>query len=178
MNHLNYCVHWWHCASGSCKDYLLLCSNHILLHNLNRLYLQILNTVAYRDLENGSLVIGQRQGYMPHECSWGRIKVPFLFICCLHDQFRSVSFNEQGLKLWILFTAHTSMAYNTWEWQIDHWLIKSTWHSLPSWRRPSTIVCRSGKQVNVEFHQSLGQEVEHNLTAIQESLIIQLIMHT
>jgi len=48
---------------------VLPCSNGILLQDLNRLYLRISNTVAYRDPENGSLAIGQGQVYMPHKRS-------------------------------------------------------------------------------------------------------------
>jgi len=112
MNYLNDCFHRWHCASGSRKDYLLPCSNGIPLQDLKRLYLWISNTVAYRDPENGSLAIGQGQVYMPHKRSWGKFKVPFLCNDCLDNQFRSASFDLQRLKLWILFTGHTSMAYD------------------------------------------------------------------
>jgi len=69
------------------------------------------------------------------------------------------------------------VAYNEWDRKIDHWLIKSTRHSLPSLRRPSTTVCRPGKQANSAFRQSLVQEVEHNVSAIQETLIMWLITH-
>jgi len=48
---------------------MLLYSNGIMLQDLNRLYLQILNTVAYRVPENGCLAIGQGQVYMPHKRS-------------------------------------------------------------------------------------------------------------
>jgi len=43
------------------------CSKGIPLQDLNRLYLWISNTVAYRDPENSSLGIGQGQVYMPHK---------------------------------------------------------------------------------------------------------------
>jgi len=177
MNYPKDCFHRWHCASGSRKDYLLPWSDGIPLQDINRLYLRISNTVAYRDPENGSLAIGQGQVYMPHKFSWGKFKVPFLFNHCLDDQFKSASFDLQRLKLWIIFTGHTSMAYDKWEWQIDHWLMKSTLHSLRSQQRPSTIFCRPGKQASFGCCQSLVQEVEHNVSAIQETLIRWLMMH-
>jgi len=144
---------------------------------LNWLYLRISNTVAHRDPENSRLAVGQRQIYMPHKRSWGAFKVPFLFHHRLDDQLRSASFDLQRLELWILFTGHTSMAYDKWEWKIDHWLIKSTQHSLPSPQWPSTIVCRPGQEASLWSRRSLVQEVEHNVHAIQETLIIQFIMH-
>jgi len=177
MNYLNDCFHRWRCASGSRKDSWLPCRNGILLQDLNRLYVRNTNTVACRDPDDGSLAIGQGQVYMPHKRLWGKFKVPFLFNRCLDDQHRSASFDLQRLKLWILFTGHTFMAYDKWEWQIDHWLIKSTRHSLPSPQWPSTIVCWPGKQASLWSRQSLVQEVEHNVSAIQESLITRLIMH-
>jgi len=177
MNSLNDCFHRWHCASGSRKYYLLTCSNGVPLQDPNRLYLRISNTVAYRDPENRSLAICQGQVYTPHKPSWGKFKVPFLFNGCLDDQFRSASFDLQRLKLWIIFTGHTSMAYDKWEWKIDHWLIKSTRHSLPSPQRPSTIVCRPGKQASLGFRQSFVHEVEHNISVIHETLITRWIMH-
>jgi len=168
---------WWHYASGSRKDYLLPCSNGIPQQEFNWLYLRISNTVAYRDPENGSLAIGQRHVYMPHKCSWGKFKAPILFNRCLDDQLRSASFDLQRLKLWTLFTRHTSMAYDKWEWKIDHWLIKSTQHSLPSPQRPFIIVCQPGKQASWGSRQSSVQEVEHNVSAIPESSITRLMMH-
>jgi len=69
------------------------------------------------------------------------------------------------------------MAYDKWEWKIDHWLIISTRYSLPAPWLPSTIVCRHGKQPSLVSHQSLVQEVEHNLSAIQVTLITRLKMH-
>jgi len=154
MNHLNDCVHRWHCVSGSGKDYFLPCNNGRLLQDVNRLYLWISNTVAYGDPENGRLAPAQVQVYLPHERLWGKFIVPFLFNRCLDDQFRSVSFDLQQLKLWILFSGHTSPAYAKWEWKIDHWLIKSTQHSLPSLRRPSTTVFRPGQLVSSGSGQS------------------------
>jgi len=155
MNYLNDCFLCWLCASGSRKDYLLPCSNGLPLQDLNRLCLRILNTVAYRDLQNGSLAIDQGQVYMPHKRSWGKFKVPFLFNRCLDDQFRSANFDLQRLKLWIVFTGHTSMAYDKWEWKIDHWLIKSTRRWLPSPQQHSTIVCWPGTQASLGSRQSL-----------------------
>jgi len=176
-NYLNDCFHRWQCASGSHKDYLLPCSIGILLQDLNRLYLWISNTVAYRDPQNSSLAIGQGQVYMPNKCSWGMFKVPFLINRCLDNQFSNASFDLQRLKLLILFTVHTSMPYDRWEWKIDHRLKKSTRHLLPSPQRPSTIVCRPGKQACLGCRQSVVQEVEHNVSAIQETLIMRLRMH-
>jgi len=177
MSHLNNCFHCWHCEAGYRQDYMLLCSNAIPLQDLNQLSLRILNTVTYRDLENGRLAIGQGQVYMLHKCLQRKFKVHFLFNCCLDNQLRNASFDLQRLKLWILFTAHTSMVYNKWEWKIHHWSIKSTRHSLPSVLRPSTMVCWPGKQVCLGFCQSLFQEVVHNVSAIQETLIMRVIMH-
>ena len=114
---------------------------------------------------------------MPQKRSWGKLKVPFLFNRCLEDQLRSASFDLQRLTLWIIFTGHTSMAYDNWEWKIDHWLIKSTQYSSPSPRRLSTGVCPPGEQATLGSHQSLVQEVEHNVSAIQETLITVKIMH-
>jgi len=136
MNHLDDCFHHWHGASGPHKDYFLPCSNGISLQEFNRLYIQISNKVAYRDPENGSLAIGKGQVHMPPNCLSGKLTVPFLFNCWVDNQFRSVSFDLQWLKLWILFTGHTSMAYNKCEWKIDHWLIISTGNSLHSPRYP------------------------------------------
>jgi len=144
MNHLIKRFHCWHCASGSRKQYLLPCSNGILREEFNRLYWQISNKVAYSVPQNGSLAIGQGQVYMPHKHLWGKFNVPYIFNHCLDNQFRNASFDLQLLKLWILFTGHTSMAYNKWQWRIDLWFIKSTRHSLPSRRRPSTLVCQPG----------------------------------
>jgi len=177
LNHFNDWFHSWHCASDSCKDHVLPCSNGIPLQDFKRLYLRTLNSVGYRYPENGSLVIGQGQVYLPHKCLRGKFKVPFLFNLCLDDQFRSASFDLQRLKLWNLFTGHTSVAYDKWEWKIDHWLIKSTRHSLPSPWRPSTIVHRPGKQLSLGSRQSLVQEVEHNIRGIQKTLITGLLMH-
>jgi len=149
MNHLNNCFHGWPCASGSHKDYLLPCSNGIPLQDSNILYLPIWNIVAHRDPANGRLGIVQEQFYMPHKCSWGKFKVPFLYNCYLNDQLRRASFDLQWPKLWIILSGNTSRAYNQWEWKKDHWLIKSTQHSLPSQWPPSTIVCRPGKQTSL-----------------------------
>ena len=62
----NDCFHHWYCSSGSCKDYLVLCTNDIPLQDFNLLNLGISNKVAYRDLENSCLAIGQGQISMPH----------------------------------------------------------------------------------------------------------------
>jgi len=177
MNHLNNCFHRRHCASDSCRDSLLPCSNDIPLQHLNELYLRISNTVVYCDPQNGGLAIGQGQIFMPHKHWWGKFKVPFSFDSCLDNQFTSASFNLQQLKLLILFTRHTAMAYDKWKWKIDHWFIKSTWHALPSPRWPSTISCQPGKLASLESHQSLVQEVEHNLRAIQGTIITRLVIH-
>jgi len=177
MNYLNDCFHRWHCASGYGKYYLLPCSNGILLLDLNQLYFQISNPVAYRYLENGSLAIGQGLVNIPHKRLWDKFKVPIFFNRCLDNQFRSESFDLQRLKLWILFTGHTSMAYDKWEWKIDHWLIKSTWHSLPSPQWQSTTGCWPGKYASLGSRQSLVQQVEHHISAILESLITRLIVH-
>jgi hypothetical protein len=104
------------------------CSNGKLMQHFNLLCSRISNTVAFRYSENGCLATEQGQVYMPHKHSEGKFKVPFLFNCCLDNQFRSTRFDLQPLKLWILFSRHTSMAYDKWEWKIDHWLIKSTQH--------------------------------------------------
>jgi len=170
MNYINASFHRWNCASGTRKEYLHRCGNGILLQDLNRLYLRILNTVAYRDPENGSLAIGKGQVYMLHKCLWGKFKIHFLFNRCIYDQFRSASFDFQRLKLWILFAGHTSMAYDKLQWKIDNWLIKSTWHSLLSPQRPSTIICPSGKQASLGTRQSLVQAVEHYVSALQETV--------
>jgi len=137
----------------------------------------ISNTVAYRDPANGSMSICQGQVYMPHKRPWAKFRVPFLFNRCLHDQFRKASCNLQQLKLWMLFTRQTSTAYDEWEWKIDHWLIKSTQYSLPSPRRQSTIGCQPGKLLSLRSYQSLFQKMEHNVSAIQKTLIKWLIMH-
>jgi len=144
MNYLNDCFHRWHSAPGSCEDDFLLSSNGIPLQDFIQLYIRISNKVTYRDPENGTLAIAQEQVYMPHKCLWGKFNVCVLFNCFLDDQFRSASFNLQQLKLWITFSKHTSMAYDKWEWKIDHLLMKSTRNSLPSMRPPSTIVCQPG----------------------------------
>jgi len=177
MNRLNNCIRCWHCASGSCKDQSLQCSNGILPQDIHGLHWQILTKVAYRDPEYGSLAICQQQDYMPHKCQWGKFKAHVFFNCCLDDQFWNARFDLQQLKLWILFTWHTAMAYGKWKWKIDHWLMKSTQHSLPSPQPPSTIVCWPGKQVSLGSCQSLVQEVEHNVSVIQEILITHWIMH-
>ena len=114
---------------------------------------------------------------MPHKGSRCKFKVPFLFNCCFDDQFRSASFDLHWLKLWILFTGQTSMAYNKWEWKIDYWMIQSTQHSLPSLQWPSTIVCLPGKQASLGSHQWLVHEVEHNVSVIRDTLITRLIIH-
>jgi len=177
MNHLNDCVYHWHCASGSSKDFLRPCSNGIPLQDSNQLFVRNSNNVAYRDPENCSMAIGQGHVQMPHKCLWGRFKVPFLYNGCLDDQFWSAWFDMQQLKLWILFTGYTSMPYDKWEWKKDHQLIKRTQHSLPSLRPPSTIVCRPGKQASLGSRQSLVQEVEHNVSAIQETVITWLTIN-
>jgi hypothetical protein len=177
MNYLNDCFHLWHCALGFCKDYLLSCSNCILLKSLKQLYLLIANTVASRDPESVSLSIGQGEGYMLHKHSWGKFKVGFLFNCCRNDQFRSPRFDLQRLTLWILFTGHTSMAYNQWKLKPDRWLIKSTRHSLPAPQRPSTIASRPETQASLGSSQSLVQKVELNASAIQDRLVTGFIMH-
>jgi len=177
MNHLNHCFHCWYCASGSQKNYLLPCSNGILLQDLSRLYVMILNTVVYRDPDNGSLARCPGQVSMPHKPLGGKFKVLFWFNCCLDDQFRSASFDLQWLILWIVFTRHTAMAYEKWELRILHRLMKSTRSSLPSPRWPSTIVSRPGKQVSLGSRQSLVQEVQHNVSTIQETFITESVMH-
>jgi len=111
---LNNCFHCWHCESGSPKDDFLHCSNGIPLQDLNRLYLRILNTVAYRDPDNRSLRNSQGQVYKPHKCSWGKFKCPYLCNHCLDNQFKSATFDLQRLKLLILFAGHTAMAYDKW----------------------------------------------------------------
>jgi len=171
------CFHHWHCASGSHKDCLLPCWDAIPLQDLNQLYSRISNLVSYGDPQNSSLAIGQGQIYMPHKHSWGKVKVLFFFDYCLDDQFRSRSVSLQWRKLWILFTGHTSMAYNKWKLKIDHRLIRSTQHSLPAPQLPSTIVCQPGKQMRSESRQSFIKEVVHNVSAIQETLITRLMMH-
>jgi len=110
MNHLNNCSHHTHCVSGPRQDGLLRCSNGIPVQDLNRHYFQISNTVAYRDLDNGSLAVCQWQVYMLHKHLWCKINVPFLFHCCRDNQFRSSHFDLQRLKLWIVSTGPTSMA--------------------------------------------------------------------
>jgi len=155
MNHLNDCFHHWHCALGTCKDFMLPHSMGIPLHDFNRLYSCISNNVPNRDLEHSSPAIGHGQVSMPHKHLWGKFNIPFLFDHCIDNQLRSVSFDLQWLKLWVLFTRHTSMAYNKWEWKIDLWLIKSTWCSLPIPWQPSTIVCKPGNLVTVGSHQRL-----------------------
>jgi len=177
MNHLNNCVHRWRCVSGSRWDGLLPHNNGIPLHDLNWLYLRISNSVAYRYPDNGSLTIHLGQVYIPHKCSWSKFKLPFWWNSCLGDQFGSGSFDLQRLDSWIMFTGHTSMAYDQSEWKIDHWIPKSTKHSLRLPRQPSTIVCRPGTQACSVSHQSLLQQVEHNVSAILETLITQLRMH-
>ena len=136
-----------------------------------------MNTVAYRDPDNSSLPIGQWSVYMPHKHLWGKFKVPFLSNRCLDNQFRSASFNWQWLKLWIWFTRHTSNTYDKWEWKIEHWLLKSTRHSLRSPQPPSIIACQPEIQARLRSDQSFFQEVQHNVSAIQETLIMQLIKH-
>jgi len=149
MNHLNNWLHRWHCASGYRKDYLLLCNNSFMPQHLNWLYLQILNTVPNRDEEEGSLTIGRGLAYMPHKHLWGKFKVRFFFDHCPEGHVWSASSNLQQLKLWILFTGHSSMAYDNWEWRIDHWLRKSTQHSLPSLRWPFNSVCQHENQASL-----------------------------
>ena len=144
MNHHNDYFHCWHCALGSCKPYLLPCSNGIPLQDFNLLHLQISNNVAYNDLENGRLAIAHKQVYMLHKCLGGTVKVPSFFHHHFGDQFRSSSLDLQWLKLWVLSTAHSCMAYDKLQWMIDHWMIKSTQHSLPSLRLQCIVVCRPG----------------------------------
>jgi len=176
MNHLKDLFHHCHYASGSRKDYMVPCSNGILLQDLDRLYLPISNTVAYRDAENSSRASGQDQVYMLDKRLWGNFKVPFLFNCCLDHQFRSATIDLQRLKLLILITGRTSIAYDKWEYKIDHWFIKSTQHSVALPSRPSTIVCRPGKQTSSGSHESLVQQVEYNIYAIQQTSITELII--
>ena len=107
---------------------------------------------------------------MPHKHSGGKIKVPYLFHCCPDDRFRKASLDLQRLELWILFTRHTPMVYYKWEWKIDRWLIKSIQHSLPSSRPPLTIVRQLGKHVSSGSRRSVVQEVEHHISATQETL--------
>jgi len=177
MCHLNDCFHLWHCASSSRTDYLQPFSNGIPLQDINWLCLRISNTVAYRDPDNGSLAIGQEQVYLPNNPLWSKFKVPFLFNRCLDEKSRCASFDLQGLKLLMLFTGHPSMAYDKSEWKIDHWLVKSTRHSLPSPQQPSTIACWPGTQASLGSHQSLVEEAEHNVCVIQEISITWLIIH-
>jgi len=177
MNHLKDCFNRWDCASGCREDYLLLCRNGIPLHCVNRLLLQISNSVAYWDPQNVSLAISQGLVYMPHKHSWEKFKVPILFDCCLDDQLRSASFEMQRLILRIVFTRHTSMAYDEGTWTICYWLIKSTWHSLHSPRRPSTSVCQPWKQSSLSSLRGLVPQVEHNVSVIQETLNTWLIIH-
>jgi len=177
MNHLNDCFHHWHCASGSCKHHLLPCSKGILLQDFIWLYLQTAIKAANRDPENGGLAISHWKVYMPHRHSWGMFKVPFMCNHCLDDPFDSVSFVLQQLILGIVFAGHTTMAYNKWEWERAHWLIKSTQHWLPSPRWPSTIVWQPGKQGSLGSLQSLVPEMEHNVSAMKESTIPRFIMH-
>jgi len=104
-------------------------------------------------------------------------KVSYLFIYYLDDQFRSASINLQQLKLWILFTGHSSMVYGRWEGKIYHSLIKSTWYSLHSLWGPSSIACQPGKQVSLGFCQSWIQEVEYNKSATPGTLLTCWLMH-
>jgi len=113
---------------------------------------------------------------MPHERSWGKFKVCILFNQSLDDQFRTASFDLQRLTLWILLTRPTSLAYHNWEWKIDHCMRKWTRHSLPSPRPPSTIVYWPGYQPIWGFRQSVVQDVEHKLSAIQDPSITSLWM--
>jgi len=122
MNHLQDCCHHWHCTPGSRKDYLVPWGNCILLDDFNQLYLRISNNVASRHPENYSLTINQGQVYMPHKHLWGMFNGFFKFNHCHDDQFRSASYDFQMLMLWILFTGHTSVAYDKWGWKIDHWM--------------------------------------------------------
>jgi len=149
----------------------------IPLQDFNWDYWWILNKAASRAPENGGLGSGQGEVYIPHKHSWGKFKVPFLFYHCLDIRLCSASFDLQRPKMWILFTEHTSMAYDEWEWTIDHWLIISTRHSLPSLEPPSTIDCRPGNPASLPSRQSLVQEVEHNASAKQEILITLWRMH-
>jgi len=109
MNHLNNCFHYWHCASGSHKGLSLPHRNDIPLQQFNRQISLMWNKVGYRDSHYGSLPICHCLVYMPHNSSWGKFKVLFLFCCCLEDQFRSTSFNLQQLKLWISFTRQSAI---------------------------------------------------------------------
>jgi hypothetical protein len=157
MNHLNNCFHHWHCPSGFRTEYLLLSSYGITLHALNRLKLWISNPATYRDRRNCYLASGRGRVYMPQRCSWGKFKVPFLYNCCLDHHFWNASFNLQQLQLWVVFPEHISMAYNIWEWKIDHWLTKSNQYSLPPLWRLYTIVCQPGKQTTLVSRRGVVQ---------------------
>jgi len=112
-------------SSVSCfrNKYLLPCSNGIQWWVCDWLHLWILNNVANRDPENDSHAVCQGLVYIPQKGLWGRFEVPSWFSHCLDDQFRSLCFDFQWWEWWILFTRYTSMAYDKWDWQIDHWLI-------------------------------------------------------
>jgi len=112
IHHLNDCFHCWDCISGSCKEDLLLSSNGKPLLYFIELYLPISNQVAFRHSEDGSLVVRQGQVYLPHKRLWGKFQVAVMFNLHLDDQYSSASFDLQQLKLLILFTRHTSLAYN------------------------------------------------------------------
>jgi hypothetical protein len=114
---------------------------------------------------------------MPHTHWWGIFKVPFLFDGDLENQFRNAHFDLQRLKLWILLTGYTSMAYDISEWKIDRWLIKSPRPSLPLQQQPSAIDCQLGTQASLGSRQSVVQEVEHNTCVIQETSITRLTVH-
>jgi len=177
MNHLNDSFFPWHCTLCTGKDDLLPCGNGVPQKYLNRLYIRILTTVAYRDPKIVGRAIGKREVYIPQKRWWGKFNVPFSFNRCLHDQYRTASFDLQWLKLWIIFTGHTSMAYFKWEWKIDHWLIKSTRHSLPPPQLLSPIVCQPAKQASLRSRQSVFQEVEHNVGAIHETFMMRWIIN-
>jgi len=176
MYHINNCFLRWHSASGSRK---VTCSRVAIVYRCKTPIKSIYGfwtSVAYRDVENGSQPIGQGLVYMPHKRLWGIFNVPFSINHCLDDEFWS-SFDLQCLKLWILLTGHTSMAYHKWEWKIDHWLIELNWHSLPSSRLPSTIACLRGKHATWGSRQSLVQEAGHDVNAIWDTVTMLLIIH-
>jgi hypothetical protein len=112
IHHLNDCLHCWHCASGSCKEDLLLSCNGNPLQYFSELYLPISNQVDFRHSEYGSVVVPQGQVYLPYKHLWGNFKVPVMFHLCLDDLYHSAIFDLQRLTLLILFTRYTSLAYD------------------------------------------------------------------
>jgi hypothetical protein len=63
---------------------------------------------------------------------------------------------------------HTTIS----EWKLNYWLMKSTRHTLPSPQRPSTIVCLPRSSASSGSRQRLVGEVELNVNATQETLIM------